>query len=237
MSMALCACYIRRCASSSFSPQPSLPVSSPLSRFRSNTKTQLRSRRALTPRSLHADYTAVLERRSGRAPGTGGRSRRQGPAPLGPPHNSHEAATAAYHATANKPAAHDTFRTATGRKHILFYLLLYLQRAHVLNIYMFDADVYTGEHVQKAIAEFHKHDPTPGGHATGSAGKGHPKAFRNDPNRSTGDRPFPNAVGHGAIKEFPLFSGGKGYHQGNTGNARIIMQENGHGGVYLILLY
>ena len=205
--------------------------------YKDATALEARTDAPLAARGYVDDYTAVLERRSGRAPGTGGRSRRQGPAPLGPPHNSHEAATAAYHATANKPAAHDTFRTATGRKHILFYLLLYLQRAHVLNVCTLDTDVYTGEHVQKAIAEFHKHDPTPGGHATGSAGKGHPKAFRNDPNRSTGDRPFPNAVGHGLIKEFPLFSGGKGYHQGNTGNSRIIMQENGHGGVYLILLY
>ncbi len=87
--------------------------------YQDATALEARTDAPLATRGYLDDYAADLERRSGRAAGTGGRSRRQGPAPLGPPHNSHEAATAAYHATANKPAAHDTFHTATGRKHVL----------------------------------------------------------------------------------------------------------------------
>ena len=123
------------------------------------------------------------------------------------------------------------------------------------------AEVYTGEHVQKAIAEFHKHDPRPGQHEMGSAGANeHPKLFKNNPNRAddsritnrlayekkmninsskdqkhsyskAGEKPFPQVAGNGAIREFPLYAGGKGYHEGKTGNARIMMQENPDGGV------
>ncbi len=68
----------------------------------------------LDARSSLAEYTTDIERRSGRAPGTGGRSRRKAPEPLGPPHNTYEEATHAYHSTTHMPAVHDTFHTGTG---------------------------------------------------------------------------------------------------------------------------
>ncbi|KJA24188.1 hypothetical protein HYPSUDRAFT_38965 [Hypholoma sublateritium FD-334 SS-4] len=171
------------------------------------TALEARTDAPLAARSYLDDSAATLERRqggSGRAPGTGSRSRHTGPPPVVEPHNSHEAARAAFYATEHRPAAHDTFHTGTGH-------------------------VYTGEHVHNAIHEYHHHDPTPGGHASGSAGKGHPKPFRNDPNRSTGERPFPEAVGHGPIREYPLVAGGKAYHQGKTGSDRIMMQQHSQG--------
>ena len=82
--------------------------------YKDATALEARTDVPLAARGYFDDYTADLERRSGRAPGTGGRSRRQGPAPLGPPHNTHEEATHAYHSTTNMPAAHDTFHTGTG---------------------------------------------------------------------------------------------------------------------------
>ena len=78
------------------------------------TTLDTRSDAPLNARSYLDEYATDIERRSGRAPGTGGRSRRQGPAPQGPPHNTHEEATHAYHSTTNMPAAHDTFHTGTG---------------------------------------------------------------------------------------------------------------------------
>ncbi len=91
-----------------------------------------------------------------------------------------------------------------------------------------------GSTSRRPIAEFHKHDPTLAGTRRARRARATRSPSAMTPTAPLGTRPFPHAVGHGAIKEFPLFSGGKGYHQGNTGNSRIIMQENGHGGAYFI---
>ncbi len=90
---------------------------------------EARTDASLIAREYLGEYTVDLERRAKKksgaasrrkapAPGTGSQSRQaaraQGPAPPRSPHNSHEAATAAYHKTKNIPAAHDTFHTTTG---------------------------------------------------------------------------------------------------------------------------
>ena len=89
---------------------------------------EARTNAPLVAREYLGEYTVDLERRTKKsgaasrrkapAPGTGSQSRQaaraQGNVPPRPPHNSHEAAAAAYRKTKNIPAAHDTFHTTTG---------------------------------------------------------------------------------------------------------------------------